>query len=542
MPHQVNILIVDDDLGDRESSLVSQFKKEHPEWHVRFARTKEEALSVLPVLKPDALVLDAEFAQGRRDGLDVLAFVRKQLPGTPAIVLCGASSARVLKDFYAFRTEGGETARAEPAPDGFLFKEDLLPAGDWGALAGQIEAGLFAHGRVRNDMGVLVTHGTDTMAWGLAYLRYALKDLRANVAVTGSQVPLEGYFSASDALGNLRTAVMLLNHLRPAHLFAVFNSGRRVFSGRLTKFRKWDTDAFDGRVAASAGPEGLKALHGDWAFIAYPDQRLSELHIIRTGGTIESQKEGHGSGPLKPTGDFVWKYINDSLYHLFSSAHRHDLFALDSSNVSFEEWALVAQEIEKIGAAKADTRFDMTVRPVFANPLFTTKDYRSQFAACGRGAVFAGYGGGNANVLEGSERSVLPALRQSIQAGTFVAVTSQVPLEPYDAEYETGMRLLEAGGMPCGDLPLADAQVKLSYLLGHWDELEATSLAEGLEPRLVLTTAFLSGVSMRKAFSMERFKDMAQARGAGIRVVREDPFLFRPFSAGLQAVIRALKQ
>jgi L-asparaginase/Glu-tRNA(Gln) amidotransferase subunit D len=540
MSREFAILIVDEGLAGRKQAVRSSLSRSHPDWRLCFARSKDEALAHVSTASPDAVVLGADVPPGGA-ALEVLSFLRKQLPATPAVVLCGASDGRVIRDFTLPPAESEGLSARDFEPDGFLFKEELVGDGDWGPLAAAISAGLFKYGRVRNESGVLITHGTDTMAWGLAYLRYALKDLTANVAVTGSQVPLEGYFSSSDALGNLKTAVTLLDRLRPAHLFAVFNSGRKVFSGRLTKFRKWDADAFDGRAAASAGPEGLKALRGDWVFIPYPDQRLSDLHIIRTGGTIESQKEGRGGGPLKPTGDFVWKYVSESLSHLFSNAHRHDLLALDSSNVSFEEWARVAQAVRETGVAGVDTRFDLTVRPVFANPLFTTKDYRAQFAACGRGAVFAGYGGGNANVLEGSERSVLPALRESIREGTFVAVTSQVPLEPYDAEYETGLRLIEAGGMPCGDLPLADAQVKLSYLLGHWDELEAAAAAADLEPRLLLTASFLSGVSMRKASSMERFMGLAEARGAALRILPEDPFVLKPFSAGLAPVIQALK-
>ena len=143
----------------------------------------------------------------------------------------------------------------------------------------------------------------------------------------------------------------------------------------------------------------------------------------------------------------------------------------------------MARAVEAIGVAQADTRFDPTVKPVFCNPLFTTLDYRAQFAACGGGAILAGYGGGNANVRKGSAHSILPALRASVEAGTFVAVTSQVPLEPYDAEYETGLALLEAGGVPCGDLPLADAQVKLSYLLGHAREIASAAAEAGVEPR-----------------------------------------------------------
>ena len=418
------ILFADDELGSYEQELTSYLTANRPNWELLFARSQREAEEILETAEPDAVALDVELSPGGREGLEILLHVRRRHPGIPVVMLTGTTDARSIRDSFFSEVDTDDLEARELDPEGFLFKEDILSAGNYQPLERQIAAGLFKYGRVANEKAVLVTHGTDTMAWGFAYLRYALKGLTANVAMTGSQTPLGGYFSGSDALGNLRTTVLLLNRLRPARLFAVFNEGRAVFSGRLTKYRKWDTDAFEGRVVASSAEGGLKTLGKNWVAIPYADQRLQDLHIIRTGGTIESRREAGGNGALKPDGDFVWQFLSDTLGEHFERAHRHDLFALDSSNMSFKEWAQVARTIETIGAGRADTRFDATVKPVYCNPFFTTEDYRAQFAACGGGAILAGYGGGNANVHPTSPHSILPALRAAVEAGTFVAVTS----------------------------------------------------------------------------------------------------------------------
>ena len=541
MTRTFTILVADGDLARRQEEIRAHFGQARPLWVFRFAPTAREARTILDEITPDAVVLDLALPPGGSEGLDLLQELRHRLPATPVILVCRAGEARLLRDALPVEQAGEAFGPPEIPPDGILFKEDLLAEDALPTLHALLAEGLHRWGRVANDTGILVTHGTDTMAWGFAYLRYALRGLKSNVAMTGSQIPLGGYFTESDALGNLRTAVYLLNRLRPSRLFAVFNNGRSVFSGRLTKFRKWDADAFEGRVIASAESGEVRPLRKDWVYIPYPGQRLSHLHLIRTGGTIESERDDHDPGGLKPTGDFVWKYLTETLGDSFEKASKHDLFALDSSNMSYEEWAGVAKAIEAIGAAEADTRFDPTVKPVFCNPLFTTQDYRAQFAACGAGAIVAGYGGGNANVAKDSPHSILPALRECVAAGTFVAVTSQVPLEPYDAEYETGLALLEAGGVPCGDLPLADAQVKLSYLLGHADTLTQTAAELGLDPQCLLASAFLAGVTMRRKTSLSAFRD-AGGRTIPLSVLPYDPFATRSFGQALRTVAAALSR
>ncbi|NMC00061.1 MAG: hypothetical protein GYA35_07255, partial [Thermoanaerobaculaceae bacterium] len=394
-------------------------------------------------------------------------------------------------------------------------------------------------GRVENKEGVLITHGTDTLSWALAYLRYSLKGLKSNVAVTGSQIPLEGTFSPSDAIGNLRTAVYLLSKLKPPHLFAVFNNGKDVFSGRLTKFRKWDVDAFEGRLAAKVTHEGLKILRDDWRLIPYKDQKLEKLHLLKTGGTIESQKSGKGG--LAPKGDFVYEYIKNNLKDHFEKVVKYELFSLDSSDLSFEEWEAIAKRIEKLGLAQCDPKFDKEVKPIFVNPLFTSKDYEKLFEMCGNAAVLLGYGAGNANTLEKSARSILPPLKKAVKEGKYVAVTSQVPLELYDAEYESGRKLIEFGGIPCGDLSFSDAQVKLSYILGHKEVLKTISRRENVDYEVLLISSFLSGVTLTKNQSEEIAKRLKKERKGKIGLLEYDPFVSNSFEKGAGLVVSKIK-
>lgn len=541
MARRFVILVADPESASYGPALKEHCARRRPAWELRFAADAAEARAVIAGGRPDAAVLAVGFSPGGREGLELLCEVRRHLPVTPAVLLAAPQDGRAIRDSFLTQTLTEALEPLQLDPDGLLFRDELGSGGDFSQLEEVLAASLHLYGRVQNETAVLITHGTDTMAWGLAYLRYALKELTANVALTGSQVPLEGYFSASDALGNLRTAVELLAHLRPARLFAVFNNGKNVFSGRLTKYRKWDVDAFEGKLAASGGAEGVKALRADWVMLPYSDHRLSDLHLIRTGGTIESRREA-GAEALSPTGDFVWKFLNESLGRFFERVHRHDLFALDSSNMSVEEWGQLAEAVAALGLCRADTAFDPSVRPVYANPLFTTAEYAAQFAACPSGAVFAGYGGGNANIREASPRSVLPALRDAVASGTFVAVTSQVPLEPYDADYETGLKLLEVGGVPCGDLPIADAQVKLSYLLGHREEVARAAAAAGMEPRRLMTAAFLSGIHTRRARGLDLFARCCERRGeAPIKVLPYDPFAGKPFTVALGEVLDPLQ-
>lgn len=404
-----------------------------------------------------------------------------------------------------------------------------------------ISESLRSVGRVANTQAVLVTHGTDTMAWAFAYLRYALSGLTMNLAMTGSQLPLEGTFYLSDALGNLRTSVYLLNRLAPGKLFLVFNEGRHIYSGSLNKIRKWDQNAFDGKLAGAVGAEWVDFFDQDWISIAYSDQKLEQLHLIRTGGTIESAPGAQGS--LAPTADFVKRYLCESLNSQFTELVDHVELEIsrDSSNIALEDWEQLARLIAQISGCACDTRFSGTVKVVYANPFMTAADYLSQFDSCQDGVVLAGFGAGNANTLEASGRSVLPAIRAATQAGKLVVLSSQVALESYDMDYQVGRELVQAGGLPCGDLSLADAQVKLSYLTGHRAEFDQAAKAFGLSTRQLIASAFLAGVKLRKKTSRTWLVETLVAQGCRVHLKKEDPFEGQSFAKGLQEIIDSFR-
>ena len=41
-----------------------------------------------------------------------------------------------------------------------------------------------------DKIAILITHGTDTLAWTHAFVRYAIKNNKINIAITGSRMPL----------------------------------------------------------------------------------------------------------------------------------------------------------------------------------------------------------------------------------------------------------------------------------------------------------------------------------------------------------------
>lgn len=44
---------------------------------------------------------------------------------------------------------------------------------------------------------ILITHGTDTLAWTHAAMRYAVKNIIVNIAIISSQIPMQDGVGAS---------------------------------------------------------------------------------------------------------------------------------------------------------------------------------------------------------------------------------------------------------------------------------------------------------------------------------------------------------
>ena len=89
--------------------------------------------------------------------------------------------------------------------------------------------------------GIVITHGTDTMAYTASVLSFMLEGIDLPVVVTGSQLPLA--HPLSDALDNLRCALAMAASGRPG-VFVAFN--RKIILGtRAVKVRTMGFDAFE---------------------------------------------------------------------------------------------------------------------------------------------------------------------------------------------------------------------------------------------------------------------------------------------------------
>ena len=105
--------------------------------------------------------------------------------------------------------------------------------------------------------GVVITHGTDTMAYTAAALTFMLRGLEKPVMLTGSQLPMGA--PLSDAPGNLSLAIEACRQGIPG-VYVCFN--RKVISGvRAVKTRTTSFDAFASVNASLCGLADSEGVH-----------------------------------------------------------------------------------------------------------------------------------------------------------------------------------------------------------------------------------------------------------------------------------------
>lgn len=105
----------------------------------------------------------------------------------------------------------------------------------WYALAEAIAA------HAESRAGIVVIHGTDTLAYTASALSFLLPELRVPVVVTGAQIPLVE--PRNDARGNLLAALEIAAGGEPGEVCVCF--GPRLLRGnRTTKIRATALDAF----------------------------------------------------------------------------------------------------------------------------------------------------------------------------------------------------------------------------------------------------------------------------------------------------------
>ena len=106
---------------------------------------------------------------------------------------------------------------------------------DWAALAVKI-------GQIyMNYEGIVIIHGTDTLAYTASMLSFMLQNIPVPIVITGSQLSIS--HPVADAMENCRCAIHMAASGCPG-VFAAFN--RKVMLGcRTSKVRSMSFDAFD---------------------------------------------------------------------------------------------------------------------------------------------------------------------------------------------------------------------------------------------------------------------------------------------------------
>lgn len=122
---------------------------------------------------------------------------------------------------------------------------------------------IYAH--LESNTGVVLLHGTDTLAYTAAMLSLLFNDPPAPIIVTGSNWPLAD--SHSDAPTNLFSAIVAAQTL-PAAVYVVFN-GRLLLASDCVKVSSQHPNAFTTPHCIDLGQYNARI--GRWNYIKLPD-------------------------------------------------------------------------------------------------------------------------------------------------------------------------------------------------------------------------------------------------------------------------------
>jgi len=398
------------------------------------------------------------------------------------------------------------------------------------------------------ERGILITHGTDTLAWTLPFLRYALKELDCNVCLTGSQVPMEHAFAHSDGFQNVHGAVRFLSVLEPPALFAVFNNGTQAFADSLAKVERWRGSAFIGNPIATMEWDEIQHRAGD-ARLREPVV-LDELHLITTGGTIDSSPDmgPSGDGSLAPRSgrSVVEDFLRMAMPEAFREVFVHRVCRVDSAEMNRPTMEAIARQVWRCAMGLPDgdpgpgqgldLRFSDGVRLVYCDPFRTAQDY-CEMVERSKAVILAGYGGGNACADPRLPENALEALRLAREQGKPFILTSQVPIGPADFVYETGARFVREGAISGVDHSLPEVQLRVMYLLGHERELAETAGRLGCRTDTLFEMLFLSGAKFRNQASRDNYRALT---GDRTPLLKRDLLAGLPFEAVEEQVRRLL--
>jgi len=277
--------------------------------------------------------------------------------------------------------------------------------------------------------GVLILHGTDTLAYTAAALSFLLLGLPVPVCVTGSMIPASA--PSTDAWGNLFDALQWLSAAPPGGVHV----------------------AFDG-----------KRLPGVWVTKRFSD-RPDAFVVMRPTVKDALNKSSGQAGAADRDG--------------LQGANRSRSLCYDEDLQRGRARALI-QSIPKGGAgnAAAATRASVDLHPVDytvaripvplgVQPLYPGMDaavFDGLLATGVRGVVLELYGSGTGPT---DDARFLAALQRARQDGVVVVGISQCPSGQVEgAQYAAASRLVQTGVLPGGAMTREAALGKLFGLLG----------------------------------------------------------------------------
>ncbi|MBL3687413.1 hypothetical protein D3248_10700 [Leucobacter zeae] len=170
--------------------------------------------------------------------------------------------------------------------------------------APRIARAVRARVRTHRPRGVVITHGTDTLAYTAARLAFELGDLGVPVVVTGSQLPHGA--DGTDAVDNLSLAIRASIKAAPGSPVAIAFGGELLPAVRATKHDSVALGAFRAERPLAPGPAGIPAALEDLeppsapartiTFRFTPGVAAADLTAAVGGGPDALVLECYGSG------------------------------------------------------------------------------------------------------------------------------------------------------------------------------------------------------------------------------------------------------
>ena len=272
---------------------------------------------------------------------------------------------------------------------------DMTPD-DWIKIAVQ------AYKELQYSDGIVITHGTDTMAYTSSMLSFMLRNLTKPVVLTGSQRPWSE--KETDAKDNLLGAV---------------------------------------RVAASAAEYGLAGV-----YIVFHGKIIKGCRVKKSKFLERSELDAFDT-------------INYPLVGLVKEKH-----------IMINPLLMISHEKGQNGEKqpRVDTKIDNSVFMLMLTPGFNPELLDVIKSKC-RGIIIQAYGLGGMPI-HGKE-ALVPKVREWLEEGKVVAVTSQACYETDLNQYEVGKEFMKLGVIPTLDMTQESAYTKLMWALGHKPDLES---------------------------------------------------------------------